>query len=437
MTAISATEVRSTFSEILGRVAYGKERVTIERRGRPLAVLLSIEDLARLEAGVGGGPAGASHILSAVADNIPGTIYQRVQYPNGREEYRYISPGIRDTVGIEPEAMLADPAILNRAIHPKDRDLRARAIAESTRTLSAYDVQYRVRTPAGEIKWLHAIAWPRRRADGAIVWTGLTLDITKWNETGAALRESEAHLRDLIDGSIEGILIHRDHKPLLVNEAWAAIHGYTVEEVLAIDSVVDLISPVDRQRLIGHRDARLRGEAAPERYEYRALRQDGSEIWLEHLVRVVEWEGAPAIQTVVIDITERKSAEAALEGARDELERRVEERTRELHATNRALEEEAGTRKAVEERLRESEHDLRNLIEGSVQGVVIVTEDRKPRFANRAYAGIFGYDSPADILALENILPLSAPYEVARLDELRSAHFANQVENCRLGLRGR
>jgi antitoxin (DNA-binding transcriptional repressor) of toxin-antitoxin stability system len=36
MPAISATELRSKLSEVLGRVAYGKERVTIERRGRPL-----------------------------------------------------------------------------------------------------------------------------------------------------------------------------------------------------------------------------------------------------------------------------------------------------------------------------------------------------------------------------------------------------------------
>ncbi len=426
MAAISATEVRSNFSEILGRVDYCKERVTIERRGRHMDVLLPIADLARLEAGFGGGPASACNILSAVADNIPGTIYQRVQYPDGREEYSYISPGIRDTVGIEPEAMLSDPATLNRAIHPKDRDLRARAIADSARTLSPYDVQYRVCTPAGETKWLHAVAWPERRADGAIVWTGLTLDITRWNETGAALRENEARLRDLIDGSIEGILIHRGHKPVMVNEAWAVIHGCTAEEVLTMESVMPLISPDERERMIGYRDARLRGEAMPQRYECRALRQDGSEIWLEQLVRVVDWEGAPAIQSVVIDITERKSAEAALEGARDELERRVEERTRELHATNRALEEEVGTRKAVEERLRESERDLWNLIEGSVQGVVIVTEDRKPRFANQAYAEIFGYDSPAEILDLENNLPLIAPYEVARLDQLRNPYFAGQ-----------
>ncbi len=425
MAVISATEARSNFSEVLGRIAYGKERVTIERRGRPLAVLLPIEELARLEARAAEGPAGASGILSAVADNIPGTIYQRVHHPDGREEYSYVSSGTREIFGVEPEAMFSDPATLDRAIHPEDREGRARAIAESARALSTYDVQYRVRTPAGETKWLHVIARPERRADGAMVWTGITLDVTADKRTEEALRQSEARLRDLIDGSIEGIMIHRDHKPLLVNEAWAAIHGYTVEEVLAIDSVVDLISPLDRRRLIAHRDARLRGEEAPTRYEYRALHKDGSEIWLEHLVRVVDWRGAAAIQTVAIDITERKSAEAALEQARDELERRVEERTRELHATNRALEEEAGTRRAVEERLRESERDLRNLIEGSVQGILIVTEDRKPRFANQACAEIFGFESSAELLTLENTLPLIAPYEVARLDEFRKPHFAD------------
>ncbi len=96
--------------------------------------------------------------------------------------------------------------------------------------------------------------------------------------TEAALPESEARSRGLFDGSIEGILIHRDHKPLLVNEAWAAIHGCTAEEVLTMESVMPLISPDERERMIGYRDARLRGEAVPQRYECRALRQDGTEI---------------------------------------------------------------------------------------------------------------------------------------------------------------
>jgi len=187
MTAIGASEVRSNFSDILSRVAYGKERVTVARRGRPVASLLPIEDLAQIEAG---------EILSAVADKIPGIVYQRIQHPDGREEYTYISPGFGDTFGIEPAEMLADSTILNRAVHPEDWELRDRAIAESTRTVSNYDVQYRAITPAGEIRWLHARARPERRADGAIVWTGITLDVTDWKETEARLHETEARLRE-------------------------------------------------------------------------------------------------------------------------------------------------------------------------------------------------------------------------------------------------
>ena len=49
MQIATASEARQNFAEVLGRVAYGKERVTIERRGKPLAVLVPIEDLALLE----------------------------------------------------------------------------------------------------------------------------------------------------------------------------------------------------------------------------------------------------------------------------------------------------------------------------------------------------------------------------------------------------
>ncbi len=37
---ISVAEAKLHFADLLGRVAYGKERVTITRRGRPMAVLV-------------------------------------------------------------------------------------------------------------------------------------------------------------------------------------------------------------------------------------------------------------------------------------------------------------------------------------------------------------------------------------------------------------
>jgi PAS domain S-box-containing protein len=126
-------------------------------------------------------------------------------------------------------------------------------------------------------------------------------------------RMSEQRFQDLIEGSIQGVLIHRDHKPLFVNNQWASIHGYTTEEILDMQSIIPLISLNDQARMIEYKDARLKGRQAPITYEYEGVRQDGSFIWLENRVMVVVWEGQLAIQTTIFDITDRKLAEKALQ----------------------------------------------------------------------------------------------------------------------------
>ena len=42
-------EVKARLSEFLGRVRHGRERVIIARRGKPVAALISMDDLRRLE----------------------------------------------------------------------------------------------------------------------------------------------------------------------------------------------------------------------------------------------------------------------------------------------------------------------------------------------------------------------------------------------------
>ncbi len=50
MTATYATaEAKARLSELVNRVVYGDERVVIMRRGKPVAALVSVEDLHRLE----------------------------------------------------------------------------------------------------------------------------------------------------------------------------------------------------------------------------------------------------------------------------------------------------------------------------------------------------------------------------------------------------
>jgi PAS domain S-box-containing protein len=142
----------------------------------------------------------------------------------------------------------------------------------------------------------------------------MTQDIAERQRQEQALRQSEQQLRNLIDGSIQGILIHDEKgKPLFVNQAFATIYGFdTPEEVLKLESLDHLIPPEDRARILSFRSARLRGEAAPEVYEARRLKRDGTTVWLDNRSKLIEWNGRPVIQAVVVDMTERKQAEDAL-----------------------------------------------------------------------------------------------------------------------------
>lgn len=126
------------------------------------------------------------------------------------------------------------------------------------------------------------------------------------------LREGETQYRDLVEGSIQGILIHRDLQPLFVNKTFADLHGYSKAELLRLGSILEIIAPAERERLLGYREARLKGRKAPVHYEYQGLRKDGGLIWLESRATVVQFDGATAIQLTVADITARKQNEAAL-----------------------------------------------------------------------------------------------------------------------------
>jgi len=59
----SVADAKKTLSEMVSRAAYNNERFLIQRRGKPMAALVSIEDLTRLEKE----PVAPKGLLAAVA----------------------------------------------------------------------------------------------------------------------------------------------------------------------------------------------------------------------------------------------------------------------------------------------------------------------------------------------------------------------------------
>lgn len=49
MNSIAITNARASLSELINKVAFGKERVSLTRQNKPVAYLISVEDMQLLE----------------------------------------------------------------------------------------------------------------------------------------------------------------------------------------------------------------------------------------------------------------------------------------------------------------------------------------------------------------------------------------------------
>jgi diguanylate cyclase (GGDEF)-like protein/PAS domain S-box-containing protein len=156
---------------------------------------------------------------------------------------------------------------------------------------------------------------PIRNTDGEVDQiVTVSLDITQRKEGEQAVRESEARFRSLVEGSVLGIVIERGGRPIFANQTYARIFGYaSPAEILELPSVDALFAPAELRRVRRLRNAGSWGQPPTESREFQGLTRDGNVIWVEILTQQVQWQGLPAFQSTVADITLRKAYEERLQ----------------------------------------------------------------------------------------------------------------------------
>ena len=130
------------------------------------------------------------------------------------------------------------------------------------------------------------------------------------------LVESEIKYRTLVEKSLQGVLITKTSPLQLVfaNSAMGKILGYSTDELKSLSplGVANLIHDEDKAVFFSRLESRMHGKPSDSSLELRAVRKDGSIIWLEAFATRIEYLGELAVQGVFLDITERKKAEEAL-----------------------------------------------------------------------------------------------------------------------------
>jgi PAS domain S-box-containing protein len=210
--------------------------------------------------------------------------------------------------------------------------------------------------------------------------------------TAQAEREaSRSRYYDLYDLAPVGYFT-LDEKGLVleVNLAGAQLLGVERRSLVG-QSLVRFVAPDSRCMYSAHRE-RVFSTRSRQACELRLLKQPVASVYVR--MESVSGEGVfgePSREwTVLTDITDRKRAEQELLRARAELQRQVDERTRELLLANRVLGLEVEDQKQMAEALLESEMQYSTLVENALVGIMLY-QDAKVRFVNRAFADIWGY----------------------------------------------
>ncbi|MDP9128552.1 MAG: PAS domain S-box protein, partial [Pseudomonadota bacterium] len=114
----------------------------------------------------------------------------------------------------------------------------------------------------------------------------------------------------MIENAAQGVLVHRNFKPLYANKAFAALFGYkAARDILAMPIIRPLI-PEDRwAHAEEEHDHLIRGRKGPIIGRTRAIRRDGREIWLQVTEQVIRWDNGKAVQMTAVDITSQMAIE--------------------------------------------------------------------------------------------------------------------------------
>jgi PAS domain S-box-containing protein len=126
-----------------------------------------------------------------------------------------------------------------------------------------------------------------------------------------ALRESESRYQRLVENVNDAIIVD-DVEGRLVFANRRFREWFGLRDADSRDVVLeDFVAPEWRTELRGCHDRRMRGETVPDHFEFEGIRADGTRVWIEALVTLIEEDGRIiGSQAALRDTTERKRMEA-------------------------------------------------------------------------------------------------------------------------------
>ena len=240
-----------------------------------------------------------------------------------------LSEQFEDLLGLPAEALpRTGDAFFGFVIEEDLASLLAKCAPVLSGQADRFDAEFRIRRADGEVIWLAAHAQAERSGEGGpparIV--GVNYEISERKRAEEALRESESRFRNMADNAPVMLWVtDANGDCTYLNRAWYEFTGQTEAEALGL-GWTQATHPDDRDLATEtFLNATLRREAFY--VEYRLRRADGSYRWsIDAAAPRLGADGAfLGFVGSVVDISQRRAAEAVLRESNEALEQRMTE----------------------------------------------------------------------------------------------------------------
>ena len=134
-------------------------------------------------------------------------------------------------------------------------------------------------------------------------------DLSEPRELVRKYEESQEKYRNIVESSLDGIVVIQNRVLVFVNPSAVRIFGFESAEEMMQTSFDDTVAPGSRPFMLGDYKNKNIGEDIFRNYEMKGLTKWGNIIDLEINAKLVAWNGSAAVQASFRNITERKNLE--------------------------------------------------------------------------------------------------------------------------------
>ena len=251
-------------------------------------------------------PPQGEEFLRRLLRHLPGMAYRCRN--DAAWTMEFVSRGCRALTGFASEDLTNNQVVAYaNLIHSDDRAAVRTAVDDAILRGAPFQVSYRIRRVDGTERrvWEQGCAVFNEGGEVEAL-EGFVTDITDQAELAARSALHEEQFRALVEQSLVGVYMIRDGRFAYTNPRFAEIIGHTVDGLLALSSVLDVVHPDDRDTVADNLRRGMEGKPDELRYEFRAQRPDGREAVVEVHGSRVELEDGPAMMGTLLDITDRK-----------------------------------------------------------------------------------------------------------------------------------